>query len=147
VADAEPGEDRVPAVGAAVPPNLRGRAPRMRSTGPTLMDGLSDAARGALVQHLEPGERVERILTAVGCTLIMTQRRLVLVRDGATFRRRTGVQSWPLDDRLDLQLTPVRRGTGRLLIQRAGKSTSVFLPETHMDDARMLIARGRRGAA
>jgi hypothetical protein len=119
----------------------------MRSAEPILMDGLSDAARAALVQHLEPGERVERILTAVGCTLIMTQRRLVLVRDGATFRRRTGVQSWPLDDRLDLQLTPVRRGTGRLLIQRAGKSTSVFLPENHMDEARMLIARGRRGAA
>jgi hypothetical protein len=119
----------------------------MRSDEPTLMDGLSDAARAALVQHIEPGERVERILPAVGCTLIMTQRRLVLVRDGATFRRRTGVQSWPLDDRLDLQLTPVRRGTGRLLIQRAGKSTSVFLAETQIDEARMLVARGRRGAA
>jgi hypothetical protein len=111
------------------------------------MAGLSDAARAALVQRLEPGERVERILTAVGCTLVLTQRRLVLVRDGAMFRRRTGVQSWPLDDGLDLQLTPVRRGTGRLLIQRAGKSTSVFLPETQMDDARMLVARGRRGGA
>jgi hypothetical protein len=111
------------------------------------MDGLSEAARAALVQRLEPGERVERIVTAVGCTLVLTQRRLVLVRDGATFRRRTGVQSWPLDDRLDLQLTRVRHGTGRLLIQRAGKSTSVFLPETQMDDARMLVAKGRRGGA
>jgi hypothetical protein len=147
VPDAEHGKDRVPAVGAAVPPDLRDRMPRMRSDEPTLMDGLSDAARAALVQHIEPGERVERILPAVGCTLIMTQRRLVLVRDGATFRRRTGVQSWPLDDRLDLQLTPIRRGTGRLLIQRAGKSTSVFLAETQIDEARMLVARSRRGAA
>ena len=111
------------------------------------MDGPSDAARTALVERLEPDERVERIVAAVGCTLVLTQRRLVLVRDGATYRRKTGVQSWPLDDRLDLQLTQVRHGTGRLLIERVGKATSVFLPEAQMDEARMLVAAGRRGSA
>lgn len=110
------------------------------------MDALSVAARTALDQSLEAGERIGRTLSAVGCALVLTDRRLVLVRDGAAFRRRTGVQSGPLDERLTLHLAPVRRGSGRLLIEHAGASTSVFLPAAQMNGARKLVAQGRRGS-
>ena len=108
------------------------------------MAGLSDAARTALAAVLDPSERVDQVVAAVGCTLVLTDRHLVLVRDGANYRPRTGVQSWPLDRGLRLHLAPVRRDTGRLVIDRAGQSASVFLTAVQMSQARTLIADARQ---
>jgi hypothetical protein len=105
---------------------------------------LSDAARSAVLPILGPTERMARVVPGVGCTLVLTDRNLMLVRDGASFRPRTGVQAWPLDRALHLRLGPLRRTTSRLVIEHAGRSASVFLTTDHMSDAESLIAEVRR---
>lgn len=108
------------------------------------MDIQSEAARTALASVLEPSERMMRVVAAVGCTLVLTDRHLVLVRDGFSYRPRTGVQSWPLDRGLNLRLAQVRHNTGRLVIERAEQSASVFLTAASMGEARALVAETRQ---
>jgi hypothetical protein len=105
---------------------------------------LPDDARAALSSALEDSERVDSAVDAVGCTLVLTDRRLLVVRDGASFRPRSGVRSWPLDRGLTLRLGQVRRDTSRLVIDHAGRSASVFLTAAQIDDAEALIATIRQ---
>jgi hypothetical protein len=108
------------------------------------MDVLPKATAAALRPVLDPSERVLRYVTAVGCALVLTERRLVLVRDGVTYRPRTGVQTWPLDRLLTVRITPVVRRTGRITIERSGRSASAWVSEEHWPDADALIAELRR---
>lgn len=107
------------------------------------MDALSDATRAALVPVLDASECVEQVVSAVGCSLVLTDRRLVVVREGASYRPRSGVRTWPLDRELVLRLAPSRRETARLVIEQTGRSASVFLTGEHVDEARSLIAEIR----
>jgi len=109
-----------------------------------LMGSLSDAARTALVPVLGPTERVAVIAPAVGCTLVLTDRQLLLVRDGVSYRPRSGVQSWALDRSLGLRVGPVRHGTGRLAIEYHGHGSSVFVTQAQLDDVAALVAQARR---
>ena len=84
-------------------------------------------------------EHVDRAVAAVGCTLVLTDQRLYLVRDGASFRPRTGIQSWPLDDQLEIQIGPSRRDSRRLAIVGSGRSASVFLTGDLLDDIEAFI--------
>lgn len=111
------------------------------------MDLVSDGARLAVAAHLGAAEPIERSLAGIGCTVVLTDRHLVLIRDGATFRRRTGVRSWPLDGALAVRLTPVRHGAQRLLISGCAESASVFLPGLQVTEARKLAAEVQRRCA
>lgn len=115
-----------------------------RGSRPTSSGGLPEPTRAALAPALEPSERVERAVAAVGCTLVLTDRRLLVVRDGASFRPRSGVRSWPLDRDLTLRVGQIRRDTTRLVIDHAGRSVSVFLTAVQIDDAQALVARIRQ---
>jgi hypothetical protein len=120
--------------------SLHGRR-RPRSTRPA---ELPDDARAALASALGDSERMEQAVDAVGCTLVLTDRRLLVVRDGASFRPRSGVRSWPLDRGLTLRLGQVRGDTSRLVIDHAGRSASVFLTAAQIDDGEDLIATIRK---
>jgi hypothetical protein len=102
-------------------------------------DPLSIAARKALTALLEPGERIDREAPAVGAHLLLTDRRLVIVRDGFEFRPRSGIRTWPLDAQLVLRLEP-----GRLLIERDGPAVGAFHTETQATALRSLVAKARR---
>ena len=112
------------------------------------MDRLGEEALLAL--DIAVDERVERVAATVGCTLVLTDRRLALVRDGASFRPKTGVQSWPIDRHLNLHVTRMRRDTGRLLIGQDDESISVFVTAAQLPEVRAIIAdvreSGLRGA-
>ena len=45
------------------------------------MDVLPEATRAALAPVLGPCEQVTRFVPAIGCSLVLTERRLVLVRE------------------------------------------------------------------
>ena len=137
----EPPGERVDSHAKPLSPHSR---PVRRRSGPTPDSPLPEAARAALESALEPSERVERAVPAVGCTLVLTDRRLAVVREGANYRPRSGVKLWPLDRGLTLRLGPARRGTSRLVIDHAGRSASVFLTTEQIEDARALIAEIRQ---
>jgi hypothetical protein len=107
------------------------------------VDALPDATRAALAPYLDASEHVERFVAAVGCSLVLTDRRLAVVREGASYRPRSGVRSWTLDRSLSLHLAPARRETARLVIERTGRSASVFVAGEHVEEARTLIAEIR----
>ena len=92
------------------------------------MNPLSDAALSALAPVLAPSEVVAMVAPAVGCTLVLTDRQLLLVRDGHSFRPRSGIQRWVVDRSLSVRLGPVRQTTGQLAIECRGRTASVFLP-------------------
>ena len=91
-------------------------------------------------------EHIDRAAAAVGCTLVLTNRRLYLVRDGASFRPRTGIQSWPLDDQLEIQIGPSRRDSRRLAIVGTGRSASMFLTGDLLDAMEAFIGEVHRRA-
>jgi hypothetical protein len=123
------------------PDPRRASARRIRRTRPL---EPAEELRTALQSRLGPTERMDLVATAVGCSLVLTDRRLVLVRDGAHYRPKSGVQSWPVDRELDLRLEPARRGTSRLRIERDAGSASVFITEPQIGSISSLIAEVRR---
>ena len=108
------------------------------------MDRLGEEALLAL--DLGVGEQIQRVASTVGCTLVLTDRRLVLIRDGASFRPKSGVHSWPIDRALDLHLTRMRRDTGRLLIRQTDGSLSVFVTVEQLPEVRAIVADVRQRA-
>jgi hypothetical protein len=108
------------------------------------MDRLAEEALRAL--ELGADERAQRVASAVGCTLVLTDRRLALVRDGASFRPKTGVHSWPVDRDLTLRVSQMHRDTGRLLIEQADRRTSVFVTTAQLPEVRAIIADVRSRA-
>jgi hypothetical protein len=102
------------------------------------------ALRAALARALGSDERVDIEALAVGCTLVLTSTRLILVREGASYRPSTGVRSWPLDRLLLLRLEQPHRGSSRLTLGRAAAPTSVFLLADQLPAAQALIGEIRR---
>ena len=76
---------------------------------------------------LAPTERLTHAVPAVGCTIALTTQRLLVVREGAVFRPRTGVRAWPIDGSLDVRPGLVKHGSGSLAIRQGRDVTSVFV--------------------
>ncbi len=108
------------------------------------MNPLSDAALSALAPVLAPSEVVAMVAPAVGCTLVLTDRQLLLVRDGHSFRPRSGIQRWVVDRSLSVRLGPVRQTTGQLAIECRGRTSSVFLTHAEIPAVDALVAEIRR---
>ena len=103
--------------------------------------GLSKAASAALDLVLEPAERVDLVAPAVGSAVILTDRRLAVVRDGASYRPRTGVRSFTLDRSLEVRIGPARR---RVIIRSEGGTINVFVRSEQLEQAEVLVAEVRR---
>lgn len=100
----------------------------------------SEAIRGLL----EEDEAVTRVVAAIGCTLALTDRRLLVLRDGASFRPRSGVREWPVGPGLAIKPGVVRQGTGSLVIHWGRDITSVFVRAERWDEAIELVTEVRR---
>jgi hypothetical protein len=83
-------------------------------------------------------------LPSIGSSLVLTDRRLIIIRDGRSFRPRSGVRDWPLGPKLHVQVGPVRNGTGSLLIDRERGATSFFVAERDWNDALWIVDEAQR---
>jgi hypothetical protein len=121
--------------------------PRRRHAPPAVTSfGDPTELRATLGAVLESSEAIERIAPAVGSTLVLTGRRLLLVRQGASFRPQTGVRWWPVDRDLVLRLGRPSRGSSQLVIAHPTRTISVFLSDDHVAGVTRLIADIRRRA-
>jgi hypothetical protein len=77
----------------------------------------------------------------VGCTVVLTERRLAVARDGANFRPKSGVRSFGLDGGLALRIGPARR---RVIIDSDGHTINVFVRSEQLGQAELLVAEVRR---
>jgi hypothetical protein len=104
---------------------------------------MSERDGGVDVEHwLEADEGVVARLSGLGASLFLTTQRLVLVREGAEFRPRTGVRSWPRDSLRRVSLSPTKSGQARIVVRagpRAEDEVSVFFAAEEGADAALLI--------
>ena len=108
---------------------------------PAWKNVLSEAAHTALAGVLDPTEQVDFVAPAVGCILVLTQQRLAVVRDGASYRPKTGVRSFVLDRDLAVRIEPARR---RVIIRSDGRTINVFIRSAQLRQAEALVAEVRR---
>jgi hypothetical protein len=106
-------------------------------------DRISDAADSRLRAALDDGEGITHLVPAIGCVIALTPVRLLLVREGSSFRPKTGVREWVLGPGLAVRAGLVRHGTGSLVIKWERDATSVFVRADHWDDALALVGAVR----
>jgi hypothetical protein len=119
---------------------LGARAPGSDGRGPTPED------RKVLEAAFAPGELVALEALVVAGLLVLTDRRLFLLRQGATHRPRTGVVSWPIDRALWLRFGPPKGGARRLAIEREGVTASVFVGDGSFPEVAALVGEVRARA-
>ena len=102
---------------------------------------LPEAAREAIAAVLEPAESIELVAPAVGSSLVLTRRRLMVVRDGASFRPKTGVRTFELGSGIAIRIGPGRR---RVIIESAGKTINLFVRSEQLAQAEAFVAEVRR---
>jgi len=108
--------------------------------------GLLTGPTGAVLRStLAPTERLTHAVPAVGSMLVLTTRRLLIIRDGSAFRPVSGIRDWPLDPTLEVRPGLVRHGSGSIAIRQGREVVSVFVPAAEWEAALTLIGalRGR----
>jgi hypothetical protein len=69
------------------------------------------------IDWLEGDEVVMAVLSGLGASLVATNQRVVIVREGADFRPRNGVQSWAYARIVGVSLSPPMRGQSVIVIR------------------------------
>jgi hypothetical protein len=105
------------------------------------MQSLSGAAQFGLAQVLDPEETIDQVAPAVGSVLVLTNRRLLVVREGARFRPKTGIRSFAFDLDLRIRLGPGRKG---VIIATPVETINVFVRVEQVAAAELLLAEVRR---
>jgi hypothetical protein len=104
---------------------------------------------------LRPQEELLVVLPGIGASMFLTSRRLIVARDGAERRPRSGLQSFPLEAVQHLRIELGSAPSGRIAVWTGGsqealsmffQSRSLDRAQELIDIARPLIARSRRGA-
>ncbi len=105
------------------------------------MHDLSEPARVVLAGALDEDENVDILAPAVGSILVLTDRRLIVLRQGAEFRPRTGIQSFALDRDLEVRIAPTIK---QVTIASSGRAISVFIRREQLADVESLVTELRR---
>jgi hypothetical protein len=101
-----------------------------------------------------PPETLLVVLRGIGASLFLTDQRLILARDGAQRRPRTGLQALTLDAIRHIRIELGSAPSGRIAVWTTGgqEALSLFFDgrsldraQELLDVARPLIARSRRG--
>ena len=112
------------------------------------MTGSSDSGAEADVGFwLEGDERVVARLAGLGASLLVTTHRLVIVRDGAGFRPRSGIRSWPHESIHGVFLSPPKRGQARITVRAGPKpenAVSMFFAAEFWPNAEHAVGEIRR---
>lgn len=92
------------------------------------------------------GEDVVDQVSGLGATLILTPTRAVLIRQGAQYRPRSGVRSWPYSTIRDVQVVPPRHGNGRVVIRLGPypwQTVNLFVDITEWTAAERVVGKIR----
>ena len=115
---------------------------------PSTRGHLTDSDRANLVSSAAPEPLLDHV-AGVGATLILTETRVIVVRQGAHFRPRSGVRAWPLRSIRDIRLVASRRGSGSIVIRTGPypwQAVNVFVGAQDSADAERIVARIRSRA-
>jgi hypothetical protein len=106
----------------------------------------SDANEVDALDWLEGDELIVAVLPGVGASLVATNQRVLIVRTGADFRPRNGVQSWAYARIVGVSLSPPMRGQAVIVI-RTGRypwqAVTMFFDSRLRVDAERVIGQIR----
>ncbi len=105
------------------------------------MQTLSGGAQFALAQIVDPDEQMDHVAPAVGNALVLTDRRLIVVREGASFRPKSGIWVFALERDLRVRVGPARK---RFIIESATGTLNVFVRSEQLAQVERLLAEVRR---
>jgi hypothetical protein len=107
----------------------------------------SDANEVDALHWLEGGEVVTAVLPGVGASLVATNQRVVIVREGADFRPRNGIQSWTYARIVGVSLSPPMRGQA-VIVVRTGRypwqAVTMFFESRLRTEAERVIGQIRQ---
>jgi hypothetical protein len=92
---------------------------------------------------LEPGEGVLGALTSLAGTLVLTDRRVLILREGRSYRPQSGIRSWAISSALDLRYGAPRGGMGRLMVGSGKHAVSFFVKERDWEEALRIVTLAR----
>jgi hypothetical protein len=96
-----------------------------------------------LAKFLHGGEGILGVVTSLAGSLVLTDRRLVIVREGHEYRPQSGIRSWDLASRVDFRYGPPRGGMGRLVVGDGKAATSFFVRKSDWTETLRLITMAR----
>ena len=105
------------------------------------MHDLSEPARVVLAGALEADERVDMLAPAVSSILVLTDRRLLIVRQGSESRPRTDIQTFALDRDLEVQIAPTIK---QVTVGSAGRAVPISIHREQQADVEALVAELRK---
>jgi hypothetical protein len=105
------------------------------------MHDLSEPARVVLERALDAGEKVDILAPVVGSFMVLTDHRLIVVREGADYRPKTGIRSFALDRDLEVRIAPTIK---QVTVASAGRQIALFIRQEQQAGVEALLAELRR---
>jgi hypothetical protein len=100
----------------------------------------------ATLARIGPDEQIVDHVFGVGAVLIVTRLMVIVIREGAQFRPRSGVRSWSFGTLHDVQISPPKHGSGRVVIRVGGfpwQSVSLFISAAEWAAAERVVGKIR----
>jgi hypothetical protein len=105
----------------------------------------------SLGEFLESGEGILGVVTSLAGSLVLTDRRVVIVREGHGYRPQSGIRAWDISSDVGFRYGAPRGGMGRLVVGDGKTSTSFFVNQSDWTEALRLVTMAHsiayRGAA
>ena len=92
-----------------------------------------------LGSFLHTDEGILGVVTSIAGSLVLTDQRLVIVREGHGYRPQSGVRAWDLASRVDFRYGPPQGGMARLVVGDGKAATSFFVRKSDWTEALRLV--------
>jgi hypothetical protein len=93
----------------------------------------------SLGDFLETDEGILGVVTSLAGSLVLTDRRVVIVREGHGYRPQNGIRSWGISSDVGFRYGAPRGGMGRLVVGDGKAATSFFVNESDWPEAMRLV--------
>lgn len=105
---------------------------------------LTAEVAATVAEGLAAGEELLGALNGPGACLVLTDRRLLIVRLGRYPRPRSGISSWPVDRDLRIHPHTASQGGRNILIEHDQRSAGFLVSDEEWPAALELVALAQR---
>ncbi len=98
----------------------------------------------SLADIFRPGEEVLGSVSSLAGSLVLTDRRVLILREGRGYRPQSGIRSWDIEPGIVFTFGQPRGGLGRLMIGTGKAATSFFVRTSDWDAALRLVSQAHR---
>jgi hypothetical protein len=98
----------------------------------------------SLLDVFRPGEEILGSISSLAGSLVLTDLRVLIVREGRGYRPLSGIRSWEIEPGIGFTYGPTHGGLGRLMIGKGKAATSFFVKAGDWDAALRLVSMAHR---